>query len=73
MDYQYMLKLGWAYDSLTWYTQEMESTIELMGNNFRPYGIEANRKTLETLFRYSFEQGLAQKNYLLMNFLMNQH
>ena len=32
-----------------------------MGENFWPYGIEANRKTLETLFRYSFEQGLASK------------
>jgi len=61
MDFQYMLKLGWAYDSLPWYTQEMEATIELMGNNFWPYGIEANRKTLETLFRYSYEQGLASQ------------
>ena len=61
MDYKYMLKLGWAYDSLPWYTQEMESTIELMGNNFWPYGIEANRKTLEALFKYSFDQGLANK------------
>lgn len=61
MDYQYMLKLGWAYDSLPWYTQEMESTIELMGNNFWPYGLEANRKTSETLFRYSYDQGLAKK------------
>jgi 4,5-dihydroxyphthalate decarboxylase len=39
----------------------MEATIELMGENFWPYGIEPNRKTLETLFRYSYEQGLAQK------------
>jgi len=61
MDYEYMLKLGWAYDSLPWYTQEMESTIELMGKNFWPYGIEANRKTLETLFRYSPDQGLAKQ------------
>ena len=61
-DYEYMLKLGWAYDSLPWYTQEMESTIELMGNNFWPYGIEANRKTLEALFKYSYDQGLANKN-----------
>ena len=61
MDYEYMLKLGWAYDSLPWYTQEMESTIELMGNNFWPYGIEANRKTLEALLKYSYVQGLANR------------
>ena len=32
-----------------------------MGQNFWPYGIEANRKTLETLFRYSHEQGLSNR------------
>jgi 4,5-dihydroxyphthalate decarboxylase len=32
-----------------------------MGENFWPYGIEANRKALETLFRYSFEQGLSSR------------
>ena len=61
LDYQYMRNLGWAFDSLPWYTQEFESTIDLMGENFWPYGIEPNRKTLETLFRYSYEQGLAKK------------
>ena len=32
-----------------------------MGDNYWPYGIAPNRKTLETLFRYSFEQGLASR------------
>jgi 4,5-dihydroxyphthalate decarboxylase len=32
-----------------------------MGDNFWPYGIEANRKTLEALFEYSYEQGLANR------------
>ena len=30
-----------------------------MGQDFWPYGVEANRKTLETFLRYSHEQGLA--------------
>lgn len=62
MDYQFMKKLGWAYDSLPWYGQELESTVKLMGNNFWPYGIGPNRKALETLFRYSYEQGLSSKH-----------
>ena len=62
MDYQFMKKLGWAYDSLPWYGQEMEETVNLMGKNFWPYGIVPNRKALETLFRYSFEQGLSSKH-----------
>ena len=33
----------------------------LMGDNFWPYGIGPNRKTLDALFQYSYEQGLASK------------
>jgi len=32
-----------------------------MGENFYPYGINRNRKTLETLFRYSQSQGLVTR------------
>ena len=61
MDYKHMKKLGWVFDSLPWYGQEFEETCNLMGENFWPYGIEPNRKALETLFRYSYEQGLSSK------------
>jgi 4,5-dihydroxyphthalate decarboxylase len=33
----------------------------LMGENFWPYGIAPNRKALEALFQYSYEQGLASR------------
>lgn len=59
--YMTLDKIGWAYSSLPWFPQEYEETKQLMGKNFWPYGIEANRKTLETLFRYSYEQGLSSK------------
>jgi len=32
-----------------------------MGQDFWPYGVKANRKTLETFLRYSFEQGLTTR------------
>ena len=57
-DYNYMKKLGWLWSSLPWYGQELEETKALMGENFWTYGIKDNRKTIETLFRYSYEQGL---------------
>lgn len=60
-DYAFMRKYGWVFDSLPWYGQELEETHKLMGENFWPYGIEPNRKTLETLFRYSYEQGLSSR------------
>lgn len=52
---------NWYFETLPWYAQELESTQNLMGNNFLPYGIAPNRKTLESLFRYSHEQGLASR------------
>jgi len=55
-------KIGWAYSSMPWFAQDFEKTKQVMGENFWPYGIEENRKTLETLFRYSYEQGLSSKH-----------
>ena len=59
MMYENLIKLGWATISLPWVGQELEETRKLMGKNFWPYGIEANRKTLETFFLYSYEQGFS--------------
>jgi 4,5-dihydroxyphthalate decarboxylase len=59
--YMFMKQKAWAWDSLPWYSQELDDTISLMGKNFWPYGIEPNRKSLEALFRYSFEQGLSKR------------
>ncbi len=46
--------------TLPWVTQEFEDTRQLMGQNFWPYGIEANRKELELVMRYTYEQGLVK-------------
>ena len=48
------LKIG-----LPWVNAELDATREIMGEDFWSYGIEANRKTLATMARYSYEQGLA--------------
>jgi 4,5-dihydroxyphthalate decarboxylase len=48
------LKVG-----LPWVTAELDATTALMGRDFWSYGVEANRKTLELMARYSYEQGLA--------------
>ena len=55
------MRQKWFLRTLPWFAQELESTEALMGRNFFPYGIEANRKSLEALFRYSHEQGLASR------------
>ena len=59
--YDYMANAAWFKDSLPWFGQEFEETRALMGKNYYSYGIEANRKTLEALFRYSHQQGLCNR------------
>ena len=44
---------------LPWLISEVQATQAVMGSDFWPYGVEANRKTLETMARYSYSQGLA--------------
>ena len=60
--YKKMLEMGWAFDMLPWYGQELEATRAVMGNNFYSYGLdESNRKTVEALCRYTSEQGLSRR------------
>ena len=59
--YRELNTMAWALNSLPWTAQEVEDTREIMGDNFWPYGIEANRRSLAALFRYSHEQGLASR------------
>jgi 4,5-dihydroxyphthalate decarboxylase len=46
---------------LPWALPEIERTKRVMGDDFWPYGLDQNRKCLETFCRYSYEQGLAKK------------
>jgi 4,5-dihydroxyphthalate decarboxylase len=43
---------------LPWMTAEAEATEAVMGADFWPYGIEANRDILDTQIRWSHQQGL---------------
>lgn len=47
--------------ALPWLIDAVEETRELMGGDYWPYGVEANRDTLETMTRYSHEQGLTDE------------
>ena len=46
---------------LPWAGHHGDEIRELMGQDFWPYGAAANRQTIETFLRYSFEQGLTAK------------
>lgn len=47
---------------LPWLIAEAEWTREVMGPDPWPYGVEANRKTIEALLRYHFDQGLSRRH-----------
>lgn len=47
--------------SLPFLVEHFEQTAALMGADFWPYGVEANRPTLEAFTRYAHEQGLIKE------------
>jgi 4,5-dihydroxyphthalate decarboxylase len=46
-----------------WLVAELEETRREMGEDWWPYGLEANRKALETFLRYHHEQGLSKRRF----------
>jgi 4,5-dihydroxyphthalate decarboxylase len=46
----------------------IEETVRLMGDDYWPYGLEANRTALETFFRYLREQGIVEREPSLEGF-----
>jgi 4,5-dihydroxyphthalate decarboxylase len=59
--YPDLLEVNALKTMLPWGFAEAERTIALLGKDFWPYGVDANRGTLEAFLRYSHEQGLAAK------------
>jgi 4,5-dihydroxyphthalate decarboxylase len=47
--------------TLPWAMDEYEETTKLMGDDYWRYGIESNRKELELVMRYTYEQGLVKQ------------
>jgi 4,5-dihydroxyphthalate decarboxylase len=47
--------------TLPFIEEQLVATRELMGEDFWPYGLESNRKTLETFLRHHHAQGLSSR------------
>jgi ABC-type nitrate/sulfonate/bicarbonate transport system substrate-binding protein len=50
---------------IPWMASLQDRNRAMMGDDYWPYGVERNRKTLETLLRYHREQGLLQRDWKL--------
>ena len=55
--------IAYNYVMLPWVVAHMAETRAVMGDDFWPYGIEKNRKVLEAMCRYSYEQGMAKTHF----------
>ena len=53
--------IGHLSTTLPWPVAELHRVRKLMGHDFWSYGVDANRRGLETVMRYSLEQGLIAK------------
>ncbi len=56
---------GMTFNNMTlmipWFSRLMTENRALLGQDWWPYGIEANRKALDAYLRYHFEQGLSTR------------
>jgi 4,5-dihydroxyphthalate decarboxylase len=52
---------GMYYAMLPWLSDDLSRAEAVMGANMWPYGAPSNRKALEAMLRWSFEQGLAPR------------
>ncbi|MBV9982127.1 hypothetical protein [Bradyrhizobium sp.] len=56
---------GMTFNNMTvmipWLTNQISRDRELLGDDWWPYGISANRNSLDTYLRYHYEQGLSKQ------------
>jgi hypothetical protein len=46
---------------IPWLSKLIDENAELLGEDWWPYGLNANRKVIDTFLRYHFEQGLSRR------------
>jgi 4,5-dihydroxyphthalate decarboxylase len=56
-----MKSTGMFYAMLPWLSDDIARAEAVMGPDMWPYGVPSNRKELEAMLRWSFEQGLAPR------------
>ena len=54
-------QIGHLFSSLPWGVAEYKRMQETMGEDYWSYGVEPNRKVIETFLRYHLDQGLSSR------------
>ena len=63
--YRLVSETGSPKASFAWLQPLIEEEQAIIGKDWYPYGIEANRPTIEALLQYSYEQGLSPRRVQL--------
>lgn len=56
-----IVEIGLSHVPMPWLAEHARRWRELAGDDFWPYGIEANRPTLQAFAQYAFEQGVTAR------------
>ena len=56
-----VVEIGLSHVPMPWLAEHARRWRELAGEDFWPYGVEANRPTLEAFAQYAFEQGVTAR------------
>jgi 4,5-dihydroxyphthalate decarboxylase len=56
-----LVDIGLSQVPMPWVAEHARRWRELAGEDYWPYGIEANRRTLEPFLQYAYEQGVAKR------------
>jgi 4,5-dihydroxyphthalate decarboxylase len=56
-----LVEIGLSHVPMPWLAEHARRWRELAGENFWPYGIDANRRTLDAFVQYAFEQGVTPR------------
>ncbi len=48
---------------IPWFSELISENRGVLGEDWWPYGIEANRKAIDAILRYHFEQGITKRRY----------
>lgn len=65
LSHEFLTKLSHLRYMLPWLIPDYNQTIAVMGEDYWPYGVEANRVALEAITQYSYEQGLSSHKFAL--------
>lgn len=56
-----LAEIAASHVPLPWLYDRVQNARTTFGHDFRPYGIEPNRRTLEAFVQYAAEQGVAPR------------